>query len=230
MNPLTDIVAAWPEISGLIDEALALPPAGRAAWLAALDGPRATHRETVRRLLAVHDDAESDDFLEALPRLTVRADVRLQGEPASGLPIDAFCSAHGLGIPARIALLLQAMAAMAHARVVVHRGLAPGNFRVTPAGQVQLLGLAIAPVAGNRTDGAAPAPDPARAVHAMAMLAVDLLAGSRTDPLRGDLDAVMDRALGKAPTGHPPTLEAFARDLRRHLAQRPPPGRGERPD
>jgi hypothetical protein len=35
MKPLSDLAADWPAISGLLDEALALPPGERKVWLEA---------------------------------------------------------------------------------------------------------------------------------------------------------------------------------------------------
>ena len=60
----------WTVISTRLDEALALPPAQHAAWLAALDEPPAL-KHKLQRLLAQAPGAETDDFAPALPRLTL---------------------------------------------------------------------------------------------------------------------------------------------------------------
>jgi serine/threonine-protein kinase len=61
--------AAWPALSDLLDEALALPPGQRDAWLDALDGASAQHRESLRALLATQAGIETGDFLADLPSL-----------------------------------------------------------------------------------------------------------------------------------------------------------------
>src|SRR5215471_17299103 len=50
-----------------------------------------------------------------------------------GVPVDAFCAAHGLDVSARLGLFLKICEAVAHAHrnLVVHRDLKPGNIFVT---------------------------------------------------------------------------------------------------
>lgn len=50
----------------------------------------------------------------------------------------------------------------------------------------------------------------------------------RGSALRGDLDAILARALSSTPSDRYPTAEAFAADLRRHLAHRPVEARRQR--
>jgi serine/threonine protein kinase len=73
MIPLDALLPRWPEISALIDEALALPAGERARWLDSLAGDRAGLKDTLRELLASHARIETGDFLETLPRV-VRAE------------------------------------------------------------------------------------------------------------------------------------------------------------
>lgn len=54
-------------LSALLDEALALPAAARAAWLAGLDNPR--WRAELARMLADHDRLDGSDAFDTLPRL-----------------------------------------------------------------------------------------------------------------------------------------------------------------
>ena len=63
----------WSAISQLLDEALQVPPADRAAWLDRLPG---RYESLKPRLVAMLDEAASDDgdaFLAALPRLDLSA-------------------------------------------------------------------------------------------------------------------------------------------------------------
>ncbi|HEX7690221.1 MAG TPA: hypothetical protein VF453_21120, partial [Burkholderiaceae bacterium] len=61
MSSLDKLSTAWATISTLLDEALALPAGERAAWLDALAGERAAHRETLLALLRTQADVERDD-------------------------------------------------------------------------------------------------------------------------------------------------------------------------
>ncbi|MEO7116849.1 MAG: hypothetical protein ABIZ18_13440, partial [Caldimonas sp.] len=69
MTPLAQLQPQWPAISELLDEALQLPAADRAHWLASLSGARAEHRGILTDLLATQAGVETDDFLVELPRL-----------------------------------------------------------------------------------------------------------------------------------------------------------------
>ncbi len=295
----------WPDISALLDEALALAPAGRAAWLAALAGERATYREAMRELLATQAEIETSDFLDELPRLHVdagtdhpapgmrigawqlveqigaggmgtvwlaeRADglmgrrvalklpravwgdsfaerlarerrilatlehehiARLydagldsQGRPflameyVEGERIDTWCRERALPTRERLGLLLQTMAAVAHAHahLVVHRDLKPGNILVTRDGQVKLLDFGIAKLlqdeqagrsALTELSGRALTPDyaspeqirgeslgTASDVYSMAVVAFELLTDARPYRLRHGSAAEMEEAI-----------------------------------
>jgi len=67
-------------------------------------------------------------------------------EHVDGRPIDQHCDTLRLGIDARLALLMQAMASLAHAHAlgIVHRDIKPANLLVTPEGWVKLLDFGIA--------------------------------------------------------------------------------------
>src|SRR5258708_15815613 len=67
----------WPTLSGLLDEALGCPPAAREQWLAQLAPAHLPLQPVLRDLLAKHAAAETDDFLETLPKFTAAGnDVR----------------------------------------------------------------------------------------------------------------------------------------------------------
>lgn len=80
------------------------------------------------------------------------AGVTAEGQPflaleyVEGERIDAYVHRQGLDTRQRIALFLQVTSAVAHAhaRLVVHRDLKPGNILVTDQGQVRLLDFGIA--------------------------------------------------------------------------------------
>ena len=69
-------------------------------------------------------------------------------EYVDGLPIDGYCDKHRASVPERLALFLQACAAVhhAHANLVVHRDLKPSNILVDKLGQVKLLDFGIAKI------------------------------------------------------------------------------------
>ncbi len=69
MASLHALADRWPEINALLDEALALPAAQRGPWLDALEGPQATLRDTLARLLAAQLQVDTGDFLCTLPAL-----------------------------------------------------------------------------------------------------------------------------------------------------------------
>lgn len=73
-----------------------------------------------------------------------------------GESIIAWCDRHRLGIAARLRLLLDVCAAVqyAHAQLVVHRDLKPGNVLVDETGQVRLLDFGIARLLDSEEAGA----------------------------------------------------------------------------
>ncbi len=207
-----------------------------------------------------------------------------QGRPylamqyVEGEPITAYAQRHALTVAERVGLLLQVMAALAHAhaRLVVHRDLKPGNILVSPDGRVTLLDFGVAKLLESKGGPASPltelagraltpdyaSPEQIRGdalgtasdVYSLGVVAYELLAGTRpyrlargsaaeleaaileADPprasdaaaqpalkkaLRGDLDAILNRALKKDEAARYTSVDAFAQDLRRYLEGRP---------
>ena len=67
-------------------------------------------------------------------------------EYVDGQSIDRYCDSRGLGVEARLELFLDVLAAVAHAHahLVVHRDIKPGNVLVSVDGDVKLLDFGIA--------------------------------------------------------------------------------------
>lgn len=70
MADLKFLAEEWPVISRRLDEGLSLAPAERDTWLAAL-GETDSVKAKLRQLLADATGVETNDFLEALPKLTL---------------------------------------------------------------------------------------------------------------------------------------------------------------
>ena len=156
------------------------------------------------------------------------AGIDAQGRPflameyVEGEAIDAYSRAHALSVRDRIGLLLQVMAAVshAHARLVVHRDLKPGNILVTKQAQVRLLDFGIAKLMeGDRTEQTAltelagraltlnyASPEQIRGeplgtasdVYSLAVVAYELLAGARPYRLKRGSAAEMEEAIAHA--------------------------------
>ena len=73
-------------------------------------------------------------------------------EYIDGVDIDEYCDRHRLGVDARIRLFLDVLegVAHAHANLVLHRDLKPGNILVTKDGRVKLLDFGIAKLLDER--------------------------------------------------------------------------------
>ncbi|HSN34069.1 MAG TPA: serine/threonine-protein kinase, partial [Ideonella sp.] len=107
-----------------------------------------------REILAVLDHPNIARIYDA--GVTADGQPYLALEYVEGERIDAYAKRLRLGVRERVALFLQVTAAVAHAhaRLVVHRDLKPGNILVTGEGQVRLLDFGIAKLIAANADGA----------------------------------------------------------------------------
>ncbi len=94
MPALSDLATRWPQVSALLDQALALPAAERMPWLEALaiDSPL---KDTLRDLLVA--GVETSDFLHSLPRLQPAAGAAALDEPAAGDAVGPYRLLRELG-------------------------------------------------------------------------------------------------------------------------------------
>ena len=223
-----------------------------------------------RRLLAGLDHPGIARLIDG--GITDEGRLWLATDYVEGEPIDRYCHSHQLDIRARVVLLIEVAAAIsyAHAHLIVHRDIKPANILVTSDGRARLLDFGIAKLlepgteSTTRTGTLAMTPQYAAPeqilgqaitaqtdVHALGVLACELLSGcnpfavdgdslikvtraivdreapppsslctdaARARALRGDLDAILLKALRKRPAERYASAARFAEDLQNHLA------------
>ena len=84
-QPLADIEADWPRLSGLLDEIMNLPPASRETFITALSPPDDRLADTLRELLALQAKVETEEFMDDLPVFPGLLPEPLSGGAASAL-------------------------------------------------------------------------------------------------------------------------------------------------
>lgn len=89
---------AWPVISALFDQALSLPVEEREGFVTSLSGEQAVHREPLRKLLASAARAETDDFLDKLPKFARTGQAPELAELSAGKVIGAYRLLSELGV------------------------------------------------------------------------------------------------------------------------------------
>jgi serine/threonine-protein kinase len=164
-------------------------------------------------------------------------------EYVDGEPIDRWCSGRQPDVKARLRLLLDVLAAVAHAHgnLILHRDLKPSNILVTRDGAVKLLDFGIAKLiedpahsapatALTQIAGRAYTPDYAAPeqvqggdatmatdVYALGVLAYELFAGARPyKPKRNSRRALEEAIVAAEPS--PPSALVSDKALRRELA------------
>ena len=166
-------------------------------------------------------------------------------EYVKGLPITRYCDERKLSLHDRLRLFRQVCSAVqyAHANLIVHCDIKAGNILVTDGGLPKLLDFGIATTLGmeaaageNRflsPQTAAPEQclgQPASVatdVYALGVLlcAMPRLPSEAAPALRrqprGDIDAIVAKALSKAPHDRYASVEPFDADIERHLATQP---------
>lgn len=83
MKLLQELAGQWPLVDRLLEEALALPPHERAAWVERLDATQVPMKDTLRRLLEL-TGAETGDFLATLPKVGAQPDADAADADAGG--------------------------------------------------------------------------------------------------------------------------------------------------
>lgn len=156
----------------------------------------------------------------------------------SGKRITDYCEDKGLGLNARLALMVQVADAVqsAHSRLIVHRDIKPDNIIVSEEGRTRLLDFGVSSLfSGEEADETGRAMTPGYASPEQLRLDVVTTASDiwqlghvlrelcePLEPLSKDLRAVIDKALSEEIGGRYESASSFAEDLRRLMEGRAP--------
>lgn len=152
-------------------------------------------------------------------------------EYVEGQPIDSYCRERALGLRETLALMLDVIRAVAHAhaRLVVHRDIKPGNILVSADGSAHLLDFGVAKLLDNAADpahtqfaGRALTPDyaapeqikgepvsTATDIYSLAVVCYELLTGTRPYRLKVRSAAQLEAAIAEI---DPPLASEAATD------------------
>lgn len=156
-------------------------------------------------------------------------------EYVEGLPIDRHAETCALDLRQRVALMLPVLQAIefAHAHLLIHRDIKPGNVLIDAQGRARLLDFGIAGLAQEHDQTTAFTPEyasPEQRAMAPVGVASDIWqAGRLLDELlqpvksarRSDLDAILAKAQAPRPEDRYRTIAALISDLQCWLDRRP---------
>jgi eukaryotic-like serine/threonine-protein kinase len=149
-------------------------------------------------------------------------------EYVDGVRLDDYCDDRSLPAAERLRLFLALCSAVecAHRNLILHRDIKPGNVLVTREGVLKLVDFGTAPLTPSFASPEQLRGDPvttASDVYGLGMTLDKLLAGpsAQRKELKGDLDAIILKAIERDPARRYASVPHLAEDIVRHLEKRP---------